>query len=161
MWEWAYLIPLVAIGIPIVAIICHYLLKIKRVEVMRTAIEKGEELPKELLAWIESEKYGSSEEARKHEKEMALIEKGLYESYQRHRSLRKGIILSSLGIAFTVFSIVVLRGAYFLDINAILALLLAGLILLFLGAGLITFRYLAPRKKKTTTPEYNPVEENS
>lgn len=145
MWNWVYLIPLAAIGIPLAVIICHYLLKMKRTEVIRAAIEKGEEIPNEVLAWVENEK---SEEARKHEKEMALIEKGLYEPYQHHRSLKSGIIVSSLGVAFTIFSIVVLRSEYFLDDNAVWAFLLAGLILLFLGAGLIVFHYLTLREGK-------------
>jgi len=161
MWNWVYLIPLVAIvmgvGIPIAVIINLYLLKMKRAEIIRTAIEKGEEIPPELLALMENEK---SDEARKHEKEMALIEQGLYEPYQRRRSLRSGIIVSSLGVAFTVYSIVTSRGftiAPFPDAEGGSILLLAGLILLFLGAGLITYHYLA--ESKAITPEHNSADE--
>ena len=146
MWNWAFLIPLVAIGVPIAFIVCYYVLQIRRAEVIRAAIERGEEFPKEVLAWIEKEK---SDEARKHEKEMALIEKGLYESYQRRRSLKSAIILSSLGIAFTLFSIVASRRMSFLGWEGDWTLL-AGLILLFLGIGLIIFHYLAPREKENT-----------
>ena len=153
MWHWAFLIPLVSFGIPIVAIICHYWLKIKRAEIIRAAIERGGEFPEEVLALIDNEKHVSSEETRKHEKEMALIEKGLYESYQSHRSLKSGIILTSLGVAFTI--LVVVGGRHFPNEESVFPFLLAGLILLFLGIGFITFRYLSAREGKTTTSDDN------
>jgi len=143
MWNWVYLIPLVAIVFPIVFIICYYLLKIKRAEVIRAAIEKGI-ASSETLAWIENEK---SDEARKHEKEMALIEQGLYEQYKSRSSLKSGIIVSSLGVAFTIYSIVTWGDISFPgEENYIL---LAGLILLFLGVGLIIYHYLADKTSRT------------
>jgi hypothetical protein len=155
MWHWAFLIPLAAIVIPVVSIVGYYRLQTRRTEIISAAFERGADIPDELLPWMEKKK---SDEERKHEKDMALIENGLYESYQQRRSLKVGIILGSLGTAFTIFSIVVsirapFRGGggdWLAEAGDWTKFLLAGLILLFLGAGLIIFHYLTRREEKTT-----------
>ena len=69
------------IGVPIAAIISHYLFKLKREEVIRTAIEKGEEIPHELLAVITQE-----------------VDRPPKKKPSREYNIRQGIILAAVGV---------------------------------------------------------------
>jgi len=88
MWDWVYLIPIVGmvmtIGVPIAVIISHYLLRMKQAEIIRIAIEKGEEIPPELLAIIQ----GTSRKPK--------------EMKPREYNIRHGIILAAVGVGLFV-----------------------------------------------------------
>lgn len=88
MWDWVYLIPIVGmvmtLGVPIVAIISHYLLKMKQAEVIRTAINKGEEIPHGLLTIITQETKRSPKEKTPQE------------------YISRGIIIAAVGVGLFV-----------------------------------------------------------
>jgi hypothetical protein len=85
----SWLIPVVGIvmtmGIPIAAIVLYFLHRIKRTQTIKAALERGGELPPELLAALVGEAEGESKK-----------------NYSREYNIRSGMLAIAAGIGIAI-----------------------------------------------------------